>query len=81
MEWNGKPDKVRRQILESDYRYGGIRTINVKNYVKACKAVWVNKFLNTDDSDWKILFKYFFGKKKKNVKFFCLVILTRKNSQ
>ncbi len=33
---------------------GGIRMNDVKNYIKACKAVWTNKFLNTDDSNWKL---------------------------
>ncbi len=66
MEWkarSGQESQVKRQILQSDYKDGGIRMINVKNYVKACKAVWINKFLNTDYSVWKIIFKYLLGKK------------------
>ncbi len=49
MEW--KLGKVRLQVLQTEYRDSGMKMISVKNYAKACIAVWITKILNKDDSD------------------------------
>ena len=39
--WNGKPEKVKREVLCKDYREGGLKMINVINFEKALKLKWL----------------------------------------
>lgn len=52
--WKGKRDKVKRDIMIQDYKYGGCRMVDFKMIVESAKMEWIKRFLNNDLADWKI---------------------------
>ena len=55
--WNGKGDKIKRDIMISDYNNGGLRMIDIKLFNKALKSSWITKYLDSENhGKWKLLF-------------------------
>ena len=55
--WDGKGDKIKRNITISDYENGGLRMIDIKLFNKALKLSWIKKYLDTENhGKWKLLF-------------------------
>ena len=65
--WNGKTDKVKRKILEQDYENGGLNMLDFETMIKGAKIKWINKYLDGDHRDWKILFEEFCAKHNLNL--------------
>jgi len=64
--WDGKGDKVKHDIIISDYENGGLRMIDIKLFNQARKSAWIKKYLDRENhGQWKLLFdlelKYFGG--------------------
>jgi hypothetical protein len=38
--WNNKGDKIKRNILVKEYNVGGLRMINVQDYIASLKLSW-----------------------------------------
>ena len=54
--WSGRGDKIKRDIMISDYNNGGLRMIDIKSFNKALKSTWVKKYLDNDNhGKWKLL--------------------------
>ena len=60
--WEGKPDKIKRSTICTDYLVGGLKMINVKNYEKGLKVSWVKRMFQKYNSQWFKLFKTYFSK-------------------
>ena len=41
--WDGKPDKIKRSIMVSDYMSGGMKMIDIYNFERALKVNWIKK--------------------------------------
>ena len=55
--WDGKGDKVKRDIIISDYENGGLRMIDIKVFNQALKSGWIKKYLDRENhGKWKLLF-------------------------
>ena len=55
--WDGKGDKVKRDIIISDYENGGLRMIVRKLFNQALKSGWIKKYLDRENhGKWKLLF-------------------------
>ena len=55
--WSGREDKIKRDVMISDYKNGGLRMIDIKSFNKALKSTWVKKYLdNNNHGKWKLLF-------------------------
>ena len=55
--WDGKGDKIKRDIMISDYNNGGLRMIDIKLFNKALKSSWITKYLDSENhGKWKFLF-------------------------
>ena len=55
--WNGKPDKIKRDVMYQSYEQGGLQLINIEIFIKSLKAGWVKRYLdNNNNSQWKIFF-------------------------
>ena len=55
--WDGKGDKVKRDIIISDYENGGLRMIDIKIFNQALKSGWIKKYLDRENhGKWKLLF-------------------------
>ena len=58
--WNGKSDKVKRNIIIDSYEWGGLHMVDIKSYFIALKASWVSRLVTGYLSDWKLIpLKYF----------------------
>ena len=57
--WDGKDDKIKRDIMISDYENGGLRMIDIKLFNKALKLSWIKKYLDTENhGKWKLFLIY-----------------------
>lgn len=53
--WNGKGDKIKRDVMISEYEHGGLKMIDVRLFTKALKASWVKKYLDSENlAKWKL---------------------------
>ena len=41
--WDGKGDKIKRDIMISDYENGGLKMIDIKVFNRALKSGWIKK--------------------------------------
>jgi hypothetical protein len=57
--WNYKPDKIRRKTLISEYEKGGLKMLDIKEFLKAQKAMWVKRLLSPDNASWKAIPKLY----------------------
>ena len=44
--WNGKRDKVKREILTNSYEDGGLKMIDIKLFCQALKMTWIKKYID-----------------------------------
>ena len=49
--WDGKGDKIKRDIMISDNENGGLRMIDIKRFNKALKLSWIKKYLDTENHE------------------------------
>ena len=55
--WSGRGDKIKWDVMISDYKNGGLRLIDIKSFNKALKSTWVKKYLDCDNQGkWKLFF-------------------------
>ena len=54
--WNGKRDKVKREILTNSYEDGGLKMIDIKRFCQALQMTWIEKYIDPlNFFPWKIL--------------------------
>ena len=54
--WDGKGDKIKRDIMISDYENGGLKMIDIKLFNSALKSGWIKKYLDKENhGKWKLL--------------------------
>ena len=41
--WDGKPDKIKRDVIYKDFAEGGLRMVNVECFINALKTTWIRK--------------------------------------
>jgi len=44
--WNGKRNKVKREILTNSYEDGGLKMIDIKLFCQALKMTWIKKYID-----------------------------------
>ena len=55
--WNGKGDKIKRNVIIADYTDGGLRMLDIASFNKALKSTWIKKYLDKENhGKWKIFF-------------------------
>ena len=55
--WNGKRDKIKRDIIINDYSNGGLKMIDIQSFTKSLKATWIKKYLDEgNQGEWKYFF-------------------------
>ena len=60
--WGSKIDKIKRNVLKSDYTDGGLKMIDIFNFITALKCSWVRRLIKAD-TPWVNMFKSYYGKK------------------
>jgi hypothetical protein len=53
--WNNKPEKVKRKTVIAEYEKGGLKMLDITNFLKAQKAMWVKRLMSTEEGSWKAL--------------------------
>jgi len=51
--WKGKIDKVKRKILITNYKEGGLKMLDIKCIIKKFNLSWIQRYLKSDTSVWK----------------------------
>ena len=49
--WNGKQGKIKRSVIEKQYFEGGLKMLNVRNFLSSMKISWLRRL--SFDSEWK----------------------------
>ena len=53
--WNGKGDKIKRDVVIRDYPDGGLKILDIISFNKALKIVWIKKYLDENSKGkWKL---------------------------
>ena len=55
--WNNKPDKIKRDTICSHYFKGGLKMVNVFEFIKSLKNSWVRRIFFQADCQWLTLLK------------------------
>ena len=55
--WDGKGDKIKRDIMISEYEDGDLKMIDIRLFTQALKLSWVKKYLDKgNEAKWKLFF-------------------------
>ena len=55
--WDGKGDKIKRDMMISDHEDGGLKMIDIRLFTQALKLSWVKKYLDKgNEAKWKLFF-------------------------
>ena len=54
--WNGKTDKVKRDVIIQDYMNGGLKMVDLCSYVDALKLSWIRRLYKTTGK-WQYILK------------------------
>ena len=46
---DGKPDKIKRNVVINEYNDGGLKMIDLFSFNKSLKTIWIKKYL---DQTW-----------------------------
>ena len=47
--WKGKPDPIKRIVSRQNYQNGGIKMIDLDNFIKAIKLTWIRRLLKNQN--------------------------------
>ena len=51
--WNSKIDKIKRKVITKNYTCGGLKMIDLDQYIKGLKCTWIRRILKDSHSNWK----------------------------
>ena len=54
--WSNKPEKISRRILTLDYKRGGIKMVDLDNFITALKVTWLRRVYR-NNSPWVAIFQ------------------------
>ena len=58
--WNGR-DRIKRSVLINSKENGGLDMISIDDHIKALRAAWAARFVNSDGK-WKSTLMYYLEK-------------------
>lgn len=53
--WKSKVDKIKRKQITQEYSDGGLKMIEINNYIQSLKSSWIRRLINSPNSKWNIL--------------------------
>ena len=55
--WDGKPDKINRNLIIQDYSEGGLKMVDIYSYINSLKTKWIKRIIdNKNTGNWKELY-------------------------
>ena len=55
--WDNGPDKIKRTIITQEYKYGGLKMIDICTFIKGLKATWMRRLVKSESAPWVTLFE------------------------
>ena len=55
---------MKRKIVTQEYQNGGLKMINLDNYIKGLKSTWIKRLLTDNNAAWKKLVSNLFNSEK-----------------
>ena len=56
--WSGKPDKINRNTVTLDKHLGGLKMVNMKDFITSLKVSWIRRLvLSEKETPWILLFQ------------------------
>ena len=55
--WDNKPDKIKRTLLTQEYVTGGLKMINLDNFISSLKISWIRRIILSNSTPWLTLFE------------------------
>ena len=57
---DGRGDKIKRSVLLNEYRYSGLKMLDIRSFNYALKSKWVKKYLDDNNqAKWQPFFDFF----------------------
>ena len=56
--WQSPIEKVKRQTLVKQYIYGGLKMIDIDNFIKSLKSTWIRRIITNNRKDWINVFEH-----------------------
>ena len=56
--WAGRPAKVKKTALISQYEEGGLKAPDIKTIIKAQRIVWLKRYFESEFHPWKAVFDW-----------------------
>jgi len=69
--WDGKPDKIKRDIIIKDYKNGGLKMIDIESTIVGLKSTWVHRIIYNSNSIIVRLYKTHLKQFGENLFFEC----------
>ena len=62
--WNNKPDRIKRELMYSDYAEGGLRVPNIDIKLKSLKLAWIARLISNQPGlePWRVIPDHYFSK-------------------
>ena len=55
--WDGKPDKIKRNLIIQDYSKGGLKMVEIYSYINSLKIKWIKRILDKENKgSWKEIY-------------------------
>jgi exonuclease III len=54
--WKSKCDRVKRSVVTQDHQSGGLKMVNIDNFIKSLKCSWMKRLVTTNDKPWMDIF-------------------------
>ena len=54
--WDKKPDKISRNLITQDLLNGGLKMINLQNFIISLKCTWIRRLLKGNNAAWISIF-------------------------
>ena len=48
--WDGKPDKIKRDVIIKDYKFGGLKMIDIDMFINSLKCSWLKRIYDNENS-------------------------------
>ena len=52
--WDSKPEKISRKTVKSDYKYRGLRMVDIHHFMVSLKLSWLQKLFKQVNPPWKV---------------------------
>ena len=70
--WNGKCDKIKRDVMINDYPNGSLKMIDIQSFSNSLKVTWIKKYLDTEQQKCHVTNIYTVEEKQKyHITLFC----------